>query len=214
MKVKWLGHSAFLITANDGTKIITDPYSDYAGIKYKPIDETADIVLASHKHGDHFGGKVKGNPGTVVDAGSKVIKGIQIKGIATYHDTSKGRERGSNIVFCFTVDGLKLCHLGDLGHDLSDTEIAEIGPVDILMIPVGGLYTIDSNVAGKICDKIKPGVVMPMHYKTGKLEFPISGVEGFLKGKTGVKKLAASEVEFQPGKLPGAKEIIVLQHAL
>ena len=90
MKIKWLGHAAFLVTADDGTRIITDPYADYPGIKYGSIKEAADIVLASHKHGDHFGAEIKGNPKVITEAGEYVEKGIELKGVATYHDTSKG----------------------------------------------------------------------------------------------------------------------------
>jgi len=214
MKVKWLGHAAFLITADNGTKIITDPYSDYPGINYKPIKEAADIVLASHQHGDHFGGKVKGNPEVLTKAGRKVVKGIEIEGLDTYHDTSKGSERGTNVVFSFTVDGVRLCHLGDLGHELSQSEIDGIGEVDVLLIPVGGLYTIDHAVASDICQKIKPGIVVPMHYKNDKLEFPINGVDKFLEGKSPVKRPDSSEVEVKQGLLPEATEIIVLKPAM
>lgn len=214
MKVKWLGHASFLITADDGTRIITDPYGDYPGLSYEPIDEAADIVVVSHKHGDHFGAKIKGNPVMVTGAGKKEVGRIEFKGLETYHDTSRGSERGPNTVFCFTVDGLRICHLGDLGHQLSDPEIAEIGQVDILMVPVGGFFTIDAGTATGICDRIRPRVIIPMHYKTDKCTFPISGVDEFLKGKSGVKRPDSSEVELKLEQLPEAAEIVVLRHAL
>ena len=154
MKIKWLGHSSFLITASDGTRIITDPFGDYPGLSYSPIQEMAEVVIISHDHGDHKGAKIKGDPKVITGAGRKEAAGIEFEGLATYHDTSKGSERGANTVFCFTVDGMKVCHMGDLGHDLSESEVAGIGRVDILMIPVGGFYTIDAGMAGIICDKI------------------------------------------------------------
>jgi L-ascorbate metabolism protein UlaG (beta-lactamase superfamily) len=214
MKVKWLGHAAFLITASDGTRIITDPYGEYGGLSYDPIREAADIVLISHDHGDHTGAKIGGDPEVVTGAGSRQIAGIEIKGVATYHDTSQGKERGSNTVFCFSVDGMRACHLGDLGHDLSASEIEDFGRVDVLMIPVGGFFTIDAGTANAICEKMKPKVIIPMHYRTDKCEFPITGVDEFLQGKSAVKSLDSSEVELKPADLPDKGEIVVLKHAL
>ncbi len=214
MKVKWLGHSSFLITADDGTRIITDPYGDYPGLRYEPIEEAADIVVVSHEHGDHVGAKIKGNARLVKGAVCEKVKEIEFKGLVTYHDTSKGSERGASTVFCFTVDGLRICHLGDLGHELSGAEISEIGQVDVLAIPVGGLFTIDALTASGICNQIKPKVIIPMHYSNDKCDFPISGVEEFLKGKANVKRMDDSEMELSKDNLPQETEIVVLKHAL
>ena len=214
MKVKWLGHASFLITADDGTRILTDPFGDYSGLRYAPIREAADIVVVSHDHGDHVGANVGGNPTQVSGPGDQKVRGVEFKGLGTYHDTSKGKERGKNTVFSFTVDGIRCCHLGDLGHELSDSEIADIGPVDVLMIPVGGFFTIDAATASAVCARIKPRVAIPMHYKTSKCDFPISGVEDFLEGKDKVRKVDHSEVELDPRQLPDPTEIMVLAHAL
>jgi L-ascorbate metabolism protein UlaG (beta-lactamase superfamily) len=215
MKLKWLGHSCFLITSETGLRIITDPYPQGSGLNYSPINEAADIVTVSHDHFDHNNiSAVSGKPGIITGNGVKNVKGIQFKGIASYHDESKGKERGANTIFCFTVDGIRLCHLGDLGHELSREEIAQIGNVDVLLIPIGGFFTIDAKVASKVGDDLKPKVVIPMHYKTPKCDFPITGVEDFLAGKKNVKKLNSSETEFKAGKLPEATEIMVLQPAL
>jgi L-ascorbate metabolism protein UlaG (beta-lactamase superfamily) len=215
MKLKWLGHSCFLITSETGLRIITDPYSTVGGINYSPVNEAADIVTISHNHRDHNNiAAVRGKPEVITGSGTKTAKGIQFKGIASHHDESKGKERGANTIFCFTVDGIKLCHLGDLGHELSREEIAQIGNVDILLIPIGGFFTIDAGVATKVGDDLKPKVILPMHYKTPKCDFPITGVEDFLAGRKNVKKLNSSETEFKAGKLPEATEIVVLQPAL
>jgi len=215
MRLKWLGHSCFLITSDTGLRIITDPYTSGGGVGYAPVNEAADIVVVSHDHFDHNAvSSVPGRPEVVTDSGVKEAKGIQFKGIATYHDASQGGERGANTVFCFAVDGLKLCHLGDLGHLLSREEISEIGDVDVLLVPVGGFFTIDAKVASQVCDDLKPKVVVPMHYKTPKLDFPVAGVEDFVKGKKNVRTLNSSEAEFKLGKLPGATEIVVFQPAL
>ncbi len=215
MKIKWLGHAAFLITANNGTRIITDPYTVGGGIIYKDIAEAADIVTVSHEHGDHNNVKsVKGKPEVLKGPGTKNAKGIQFKGIGVYHDEQKGSQRGEDTIFCFTVDEVKLCHLGDLGHRLSDAQVKEIGPVDVLLMPVGGFYTVDVAGAADVASKIKPRVVIPMHFKTAGCTYPINTVDDFLKGRERVKRLDASEVEFSSAKLPAATETVVLKPAL
>jgi L-ascorbate metabolism protein UlaG (beta-lactamase superfamily) len=145
---------------------------------------------------------------------TKTVEGISVQGTATFHDPSSGSERGKNTVFTLTVDGVKVCHLGDLGHILSETEAAEIGPVDLLLIPVGGFYTIDAGEATRVIEIIKPKVVIPMHFKTEKCGFPIASVDDFLKGKAGVKRPGTSEISFNKSDLPQQTEIVVLTHAL
>ena len=214
MKVKWLGHACFLITSAEGLRIITDPYKTGAGLDYKPINEKADIVTVSHEHADHNNtAAVSGQPQVVRTAGVKEIKGITFKSVATYHDESQGKQRGANIIFCFTLDGINLCHLGDLGHRLSQEEVAQIGQVDILLTPVGGFYTIDARAANDVCQQLKPKVVIPMHYKTAKCAYPIASAEEFLKGGTPLRRLDSSEVDLEAGKLPTG-ETVVLKHAL
>lgn len=215
MKVKWLGHASFLITSDTGTKIITDPYKTGGPLSYGEIKESADIATISHEHGDHNNvAAVKGNPQAVKAAGTTEVKQIKFNGIPTYHDNIEGKQRGKNTIFCFEVDGIRVCHLGDLGHQLSNKEIGEIGKVDVLLAPVGGNFTIDAKVATEVCDKLSPKVIIPMHYKNDKCSYPISSVEEFLQGKTGVNRLDTSEVEFKGGKLPATTQIIVLKPAL
>jgi L-ascorbate metabolism protein UlaG (beta-lactamase superfamily) len=215
MKVKWLGHACFLITSKAAVKVITDPYAVGGGINYSPIGESADIVVVSHDHDDHNNvSAVQGKPEVVKGTGTKTVKGIPFQGIATSHDASQGQQRGVNTVFCFTIDGLKLCHLGDLGHVLNPGQVTEIGRVDILFVPVGGFFTIDASVAGQVCDQLQPRVAIPMHFKTPKCVYPIAGVEGFLKGKKAVRKVAGSETDFELEKLSTASEIVLLEPAL
>jgi len=215
MKIKWLGHASFLITSDAGTKIITDPYVAGGGLSYGEIKESADIVTVSHGHGDHNNvAAVQGNPAVVKEVAPVELKGIKFNSIPTYHDSAGGKERGNNIIFCFEVDGMRVCHLGDLGHQLGDKEVAELGKVDILLIPVGGFFTIDASVATEVCSKLTPRVIIPMHYKNDRCVFPIAGVDEFLQGKAGVSRLDTSEVEFKPGELPATAQIIVLKPAL
>ncbi|MBM4462099.1 MAG: MBL fold metallo-hydrolase [Chloroflexi bacterium] len=215
MKIKWLGHASFLITSKEGLKVITDPYSVGGGIEYGRIAEAADIVMVSHDHGDHNNSAaVKGNPEVVNALGHKKVKGIDFRGIASYHDEAKGGQRGTNIIFCFSLDGIKVCHLGDLGHQLGAAQIAEIGAVDVLLVPVGGFFTIDARGAATVCDSLNPKVIIPMHYKTAKCAYPIAGVDAFLKGRKNVRKSEASETELEKDQLPPLMETVVLRHAL
>ena len=213
MKIKWLGHASFLITSVSGVKIITDPYEPNDKLLYGAIDESADIVTVSHDHFDHGNvAAVQGTPQTVkTDA---EIKGIKFKGIATAHDASGGKERGRNTVFCFEVDGIKVCHLGDLGHELTAEQMTGIGSVDVLLLPVGGFYTIDAAVASRVAEQLKPRVIIPMHFKNSRCNFPIAGVEEFLRGKEDVNQPASTEVELRAGEMPATTRIIVLKPAL
>lgn len=222
MKLTYLAHACFLVTASDGTKIVLDPYESGGfggGIGYAPVGETADIVLVSHDHADH--GHVKGVKGALAGQAPQVIrgvgvksaKGIEFKGVATYHDAGRGAERGGNTAWCFAVDGVRLCHLGDLGHPLDQKQIQEIGEVDVLMLPVGGYFTIDASTAAAVAASLKPKVIVPMHYKTPKVNFPISPVDTFLAGKERVRRVGGSEIEFTSDTLPKQTEIIVLEHA-
>ena len=213
MKIKYLGHASFLITSDKGTRIVTDPYASRPDLRYGEIRESADIVTVSHDHSDHNNAAaVRGNPEVVM--GSAKVKGIEFKGIPIYHDESKGSQRGKNTIICFEVDGVRVCHLGDIGHKLSEAQMAELGKVDVLLIPVGGFYTIDAKVATQVCDAVAPKVIIPMHFKTSKCDFPIATVDVFLQGKKNVNQLDASETEFHLEKLPVATQIIVLKPAL
>jgi len=218
MKIKWCGHATFLITSSSGKKIITDPYQPggYDGaLSYGSIPDEIDIAVVSHEHADHnYLQGLKGKPQVVKGIGTKVVSGIEFKGIPTYHDTSQGKERGESTIFCFTIDNIRLCHLGDLGHHLAKKEVAEIGEVDVLMIPVGGFYTIDAKVATEVVNSLKPRLTIPMHFKTEKCSFPITTVDDFIFGKTNVKKLPTSEIEITKDNLPTSTEIQVLKFAM
>ena len=217
MKVKWLGHASFLITAEDGTRIITDPYepAPTGMVGYGKINEPADIVTVSHEHGDHNKvSDVLGTPQLLRGVGSHQANGIEFRGLATYHDTDKGGQRGSNAIFCFAVDGVRVCHLGDLGHRLSQEAYDEIGDVDVLLAVIGGGPTIGVPEANEIVAKIKPKVVIPMHFKTDKCTFTQYTADDFVVGKSKVRRPGISEVEITQEGLAEIIEIVVLEHAL
>jgi L-ascorbate metabolism protein UlaG (beta-lactamase superfamily) len=213
MKIKYLAHAAFLITSESGVRIITDPYETSPALKHGEIKETADIVTVSHEHGDHNNvAAVRGNPKAV--RASAEIKGIKIKAVPAAHDDKGGSQRGNNTIFCLEIDGINVCHAGDLGHTLSDEQVKAIGRVDVLMLPVGGFFTIDAKTATKVGEQLKPKVIIPMHYKTEKLDFPITGVDEFIKGKGNVTRVSGSEIELKAGALPAATQIMVLKQSL
>jgi L-ascorbate metabolism protein UlaG (beta-lactamase superfamily) len=215
VKIKWLGHAAFLITSDSGTRLVCDPYSVGGGINYNPIDVSADIVTVSHQHGDHNDvAAVKGSPTIVDSPGTGTASGVEFHGVASFHDKSGGKERGTNVIFCFRIDGVRVCHLGDLGHPLEKGQVTEIGSVDIVLVPVGGFYTIDAREATKVCDQLKPRIVIPMHFKVKQCSYPIAGIDEFLKNQKNVKRVGSSEIEIKKESLPVESETVVLEHAL
>ena len=215
MKIKFIGHSCFLITTGDGTRVITDPYEPacYDGaLKYRPIEDPADVVLVSHQHPDHCGSAgVPGSPRVVDRAGRVAVGDVEVAGVPVWHDTSGGAERGSNIVFRIQADGLAVCHLGDVGHPLDEETAGKIRPVDVLLLPVGGHFTADEKAVDDILGVLNPTLAIPMHYKTAGCDFPIAPVESFLRGREGVSRPGASEVALKAGEVSGG--ILVLEPA-
>jgi len=184
MDITYLGHASFKIKAKSAT-VITDPFDPkMVGLKYSGVE--GEIVTVSHNHGDHNAiDKVSGIKKVVDGPGEYEISGVSIMGFKTYHDNKEGSERGENTIYVIEAEGLRLVHLGDLGHQLSDDLVEEIGDVDVLMIPVGGFFTIGPKEATEIISKIEPYFVIPMHYKMDGLSPMLSEklqpVESFLK---------------------------------
>lgn len=205
MRIKWFGHACFEIVTGKGTRILTDPFDESVG--YKVPDIQTDIVTTSHDHFDHNNtGMVKGGFRHINKPGDYVVSDVRIKGVHTWHDDTGGSKRGPNVVFVYQADGLSVCHLGDLGHELDSEQEKELSDMDLLMIPVGGTYTVNAKTAAEIVGVLKPRVVIPMHYKTKVLSFPIDGVEPFLKlsGGLDMKPVKMLEVNRDNiGSLPG-----------
>ena len=164
MDVTYLGHSSFKIKTKTAT-IITDPFdSQMVGLGYSGVE--GEIVTVSHKHPDHNAvGKVSGIKKIVEGPGEYEISGISIIGYQSFHDSKNGEERGKNTIYVIEAEGLRIAHLGDLGHPISDHLVDEMGSIDILMVPVGGIYTIGPKEATEVCSKIDPYFILPMHYK-------------------------------------------------
>ena len=171
MILEYLGHSCFRITTKNNTTILTDPYTK---VGYElPTSLTADVVTVSHGHFDHnYIDGVKEVEKIVDTVGSHQYKDVCIDGFICNHDEKGGVLRGKNIVFTIMADGYKICHLGDIGEACNQEITEKIGKVDVLLIPVGGTYTIDAKGAKDYVDKIAPKLVIPMHYKPidGKLD--------------------------------------------
>jgi len=194
MKIQWIGHSSFRIS---GSKtIITDPYEGI-GLDYPEL--SADIVTVSHGHHDHNAVQaVKGEPAVVADAGIRKVADVSIAGYNTYHDDVKGAKRGRNVVYVIKMDGVKVAHLGDLGCMPDDSVLGALEGVDVLLIPVGGNYTIDGKTAAALVAEVKPRTVIPMHYKTPSLEVNVAGREEFLMQLHGVEIVPGSSIEVTP----------------
>lgn len=182
MNIQWLGHSAFRLVESTGTTIITDPY-DGSMVGYDlPSGLTADIVTVSHEHVDHnFLQAVQGNPMVLNQEGAFEINGVHITSMKSFHDHHCGDRRGGNLIFKFRMDGVDICHLGDIGEACSIDICSQIGSVDILLIPVGGTYTIDAETAKEFVELLMPDIVIPMHYRTKDCEMDIDKLDSFLK---------------------------------
>ena len=215
----WYGHSMFLLQSPGGVDILIDPNS---GIGYpKPSLPKVDLVVMSHDHFDHDKVKVAGS-------GVRVLKGLQgddwanidetvddvhIRTIPTFHDDRQGAQRGKNSMFLFEVAGLRLLFAGDLGHVLTDEQVAAAGSVDVLFLPVGGEFTIGPAEATQVVEQLRPRLVVPMHYKTDVVHFSggdkLQGVEPFLEGKR-AERLDTNFTVIDKVGLPTATTVLVM----
>ncbi len=218
MEIKYLGHSSFLIKTKTA-KVVTDPYnSDMVGLKFPKTE--ADIVTVSHQHGDHNEVKnvlgLNGVAPLVIDMPGEFEKmGVRIFGFQSYHDKTKGSERGENILYKIESEGISVLHCGDLGFVPEESFLEIIGEVDILIVPVGGFYTIDSDEAVSLVKKIEPAIVVPMHYSveksTNKEENKLASVSEFTK-KFGIENLTPiPKLIYKKEEIEQEMKVIVLE---
>jgi len=210
MEITWLGHSCFLIRGKERT-IITDPCHPDLG--YRLGEPEADIVTVSHFHPGHsYIEGVANEPKQIKSPGEYEIGGTFITGISTFHDDKKGELRGKNTIYVIEMDGITLCHLGDLGHPLGPNLVEELGDVDILFLPVGELSTIPVDMAVEIVRQLEPPIVIPMHYKTDAFTGNLSLVDKFLD-KMRVRELEAKpKLSITSSSLPTTTQTIVLNY--
>jgi len=210
MEICWLGHSCFLIRGKE-ENIITDPYHPDLG--YHLGEPNADIVTLSHFHpGHNYIEGVANEPKRIQSPGEYEIGGTFITGVASFHDNRKGDLRGKNTIYIIEMDGITLCHLGDLGHTLAAHSIEEIGDIDILFLPVGEVSTMPVDTAVDIVRQLEPSIVIPMHYKTEAFTGDLSPVDKFLD-KMRIRELEARpKLSITSSSLPSSTQTIVLNY--
>jgi len=208
MKISYLGHASFLIESQ-GQYLLTDPCDERSG--YRPWKGPVDVVTVSHDHYDHNAvEQLQGNP-RIIKAQTAPVEagGFTVQGFRSYHDKKQGQERGVNYIYKITAENLNLVHMGDQGTLLDQDLLEKIGPVDILMVPVGGRYTVDAAEAAQIVTQLKPSIVIPMHYKTPQGKVDVAPVEKFISQYEKVVK--RPELTITAQELPQAMQVIVLE---
>lgn len=214
MEISFLGHSSFKVETK-GTIIVIDPFnSGKVGLPFPKVG--ADLILSSHDHFDHNAVDAVAGESFVIDApGEYEVGGIKVRGFKTFHDDKGGKERGRNTIYLFQVEGVNLSHLGDLGHLLGEQVVEEIGELDVLFIPVGGVYTIDAEQAAKVVAQLQPKYIIPMHYRIEGMDKSFNDlqlVSSFLE-EMGVEKIEPKDgLSVSKTSLPDEPEVVVLKH--
>ncbi len=186
IKIKWLGHACFKIFFDD-IQCVIDPFEDNYVPGYENINTSADIILSSHDHNDH-------NGLMSVRQLLRLVQGVNIKKVETFHDQEQGKLRGKNIVHILEYNGVKIAHFGDIGHILTNQQATEIGDVDVAIVPIGGTYTVDALSATEICRQVNAKIIIPMHYREGKYGFPeLDTLDFFEKISKNVEHIMTSE---------------------
>ncbi|MDR3185396.1 MAG: MBL fold metallo-hydrolase [Christensenellaceae bacterium] len=212
MEIEWLGHSSFRLVESTGLSIVTDPYDGKkVGIPFP--DVSSDVVTISHKHFDHDAiQNVKDAKLVIETPGPHELHGVRLNGFLSYHDQEKGKKRGRNIVYKIRMDGVELCHLGDIGEELSPMLAEFIGMVNVLLIPVGGIYTIDANQAKEYVDMLMPDVVIPMHYMQDGYKTSLNSLDEFtdLFDKDDVEYVDGNTMEFDRNDFSGDRTKVIV----
>lgn len=209
MNIKWYGHSCFKLSFAQGPYVVTDPFDDHVG--YPLCDATADIVTTSHGHGDHnYVESVQGRPTVLNRSGMFTFDDLLVRAVKSYHDTENGARRGDNLIFIFESDDLKIAHLGDLGHEPDLKQYAALEGTDVLLIPIGGYYTINTGTALQVIEQVKPKLVIPMHFNTDVMNFPITDEEQFVKA-TGAQYWDSTSIDITRENIDSLPNAVVLK---
>jgi len=210
MEITWLGHSCFRLKGAQST-VITDPYPPDLG--YTSVKQTARIVTVSHQHPGHsYLEGVGGEPKIIKGPGEYEVANTLIIGLATFHDREEGRQKGKNTVYVIALDEISVCHLGDLGHVLTAQQVEEIGNVDVLLIPVGGISTINATSAAEIVRQLEPKIVIPMHYKTPAISRELEPVDRFLKEMSVKDTTTRPKLVVTKNNLPITVQVILFDY--
>lgn len=212
MRIRFLGHACFKLKTKTAT-VVSDPYSSEVGFAMPQVK--ADIVTVSHDHFDHnYIEAVKGHPFVVKGPGEYEIKEVALTGLTTFHDNKKGEKRGQNTIYVITAEDLNICHLGDLGHTLKTKTIEQLGEIDVLLVPVGGEFTLDVAKAVELVKQLEPRLVIPMHYRTKKHDADkfakLKSVADFLQ-ELGVEKKQEEKLSVSKSGLGEEMEVVVLK---
>lgn len=218
MDIYWGGQAMFRLKGKT-ISVVLDPFDpDFVGVKF-PRDWQADIVLSSHEHQDHNStANIKTPTGSIPivfkDPGEYEVGGVVVTGISSFHDNTNGSERGLNTIFHLMFDNLNIVHLGDLGQSrLTEEQITQIGEIDILLVPVGSVYTIDGKTACEIVSQLEPKIIIPMHYFIEGLKFQLESVDKFLKEIGAENAAAMPKLSITKEKLPEESQVVVLSKA-
>ena len=223
MTLTWLGHATFLLATSTGVTVLLDPLGSGVGYPVDPVSDV-DVVTISHEHSDHNNAaRATGNPlvlrGLAGSDWSKIdqaVQGVHIRTVPSYHDDTQGSQRGKNAIFVFEVGGLTMAHLGDLGHILNADQVKAVGAVDVVMIPVGGFYTIDGRTAGQVVEALNPKLISPMHYKTPALSASLAGrlagVDDFTAalGSSAQVTRVGKTITLSSAQLPASRTVMVM----
>ncbi len=220
LTLRWFGHAFFVVTSSDGVRVAMDPFGD---IGYSVPEVAANVVTVSHEHGDHNVAERLAGP-TAILRGLKPggadwnpisydLRDVRITALPAYHDNAEGRKLGLNTIFIVETGGLRLAHLSDVGHTLSEATLEAMGRIDILLVPVGGRFSIDGRQAREIMARLRPRITVPIHYKTTvTAAWPIEDESTFLGGLNNVRRLDATTISVTPETLPDRPEVWVMQY--
>lgn len=214
--LQWFGQAMFLLTSPGGTTVLLDPFNDIGYTVPAPLN--TDAATITHEHPDHnnslLGGTAKLLHGLTADGWSDIeetVGDVAIRTVRSYHDEAEGAQRGRNSIFVFETAGMRFAHLGDLGHQLDETQLAAVGPIDVLMVPVGGTFTIDAVGATAVTNALNPRIVFPMHYKTERAGGALASVDDFLLNKP-VVRVGSNQMRISPDALPPELTAAVLDY--